>query len=385
MLWLRRSKLLDSLPGTVTWGARAITILLLAGSLLPGLAEARQGNLSELPITFPVQSPEVAAFFHEIAGPQDLASVPPEQLFLLHQDTVGQKLVGFRSFADARQELDALTSPVDMVMYNPEHWEFTPETEQQDLADTVRQFADFAHERDLGFLFAPDRRYAETHMSEVAPDVDAVMLQGQRLQHDPQTFAAWVTGMAELAHAANPEIMVFVQVGATRGTASEMYAAIETVADDIDGIAVWSMPRTLDVLQEFVSLVREGEAVSEPGPSATPDATSAESVVTEGPTALPPTEPVVAEGTAATLKPATRTPAPTQAATAAPTPQSGMTQPEDSTSLSTPSSATPAAQPAAPIPSMAWVTDVLLFLGGMGLGLVIGFLLGWSLKRGSRG
>jgi hypothetical protein len=369
----------------VAWGALALTILMLAGSLLPRGAGAQQGDLSELPITFPVQSPEVAAFFHEIAGPQDLASVPPAQLFLLHEDTVGQKLVGFRSFADAQQELDALTSPVDMVMYNPEHWEFTPESEQQDLADTVRQFADFAHERDLGFMFAPDRRYAETHLSEVAPDVDAVMLQGQRLQHDPQTFAAWVTGMAELAHAANPEIMVFVQVGATRGTASEMYAAIETVVDDIDGIAIWSMPRTLDVLQEFVALVREGEAISEPGPSATPDATAAEPVVEEGPTALPPTETIVAEAATATPKPATATPIDTQAVAATLTVQSGVTQSEGSPSPSVPPSATPAAQPAAPTPNMSWVTDVLLFVGGMGLGLVIGFLLGWSSKRGSRG
>jgi hypothetical protein len=385
MLRLPRNKIRDSLTRMVASGALVLTALLLAGSLLPCGAGATQGGLAELPITFPVQSPEVAAFFHEIAGPQDMASVPPAQLFLLHQDTVGQKLVGFRSFADAQQELDALSSPVDMIMYNPEHWEFTPESEQQDLADTVRQFADFAHDRDLGFMFAPDRRYAETYLGEVASDVDAVMLQGQRLQHDPQTFAAWVTGMAELAHAANPEIMVFVQVGATRGTATEMYDAIETVAGDIDGIAVWSMPRTLDILQEFVALVREGAPTTETGPSATPEVAPAEAVVTEGPTALPPTEPVVDEGAAATSEAATSVPVATQGVAATPTVQGSETQPETSPSPAVLPSATPAAQPSDLAPGMGWVTDVLLFVGGMGLGLVIGLLLGWSLKRGSRG
>jgi hypothetical protein len=360
-----------------------------AGWGLPAVAMGRQtDDLSQLPLSFPVQSPEVAAYFQEIARPQDIASVPPAQLFLLSQDSVGQKMVAFRSFADAQRELDTLTSPVDMVMYNPEHWELTPEDEQQDLPATVQQFAEFVHERDLGFMFAPDRRYAEEHLDQVAPDIDAVLLQGQRLQHDPQTFATWVLGLSGVAHAANPDIQVFVQVGATRGTASEMYAAIQTVAEDIDGIAVWSMPRTLHVLQEFVALVRESPPIAEVTSDTTLSITRTVSVTIETTAALPSTATAGAvpdERSTVTPVALLATPASAQGVASTPTGRSG----ESATSSPSPSpvalpSVMPREQAEPAVPNMGWVTDVLLFVGGVGFGLAIGFFLGWRLGRGSR-
>jgi hypothetical protein len=338
---------------------------------LPPVAMAQQTDLSQLPLSFPVQSPEVAAYFQEIARPQDIASFPPERLFLLSQDTVGQKMVAYRSWADAQTQLDDLTGPVDMVMYNPENWELTPEEEQQDLAATVQEFAEFVHERGLRFMFAPDRRYAELYLSQVAPDVDAVLLQGQRLQHDPQTFATWVRGMTEVAHAANPDMRVFVQVGATRGTASEMLAALQTVADDVDGIAVWSMPRTLHVLQEFVTLLRGSLPDAAVTPSAATTVAPSMPLPTESPTALPPT---------ATPPGA---PATSQDLVLSPTAQS-VASPAVGTSPSPVPlpSATPSAPAGSGAASMSWVTDILLFAGGAGLGLVMGFVLGWRLRRG---
>jgi hypothetical protein len=237
-----------------------ITLLCLIfgiASSWPAVSKAFQPNLSELPLTFPVQSPEIAEYFNQIARPQDIASFPPSAIPLLSQVTQGQKMVGFFSWSDAERELEALAGQIDMVMYNPEHWEYTPDEEQQDLPATVKRAAEFTHAHGLQFMFAPDRRFAEAHLGEVAPYADAVLLQVQRVQQDPQTLVPWVNEMASTARAGNPEIQVYVQVGATRGTASEMFAAIQSVSDDIDGIAVWSLPRTKDVLEEFVTLIRE--------------------------------------------------------------------------------------------------------------------------------
>jgi hypothetical protein len=329
---------------------------------------ALQTAQSELPISFPVQSPEVAAYFAEMARPGDIASVSPAQLFLLSQDTVGQKMVAFRSLSEAQQQLDTLTGPVDMVMYNPEHWEYTPEEEQQDLATTVQQFADLIHSQGMQFMFAPDRRYAEEYLKQVAPYIDSVLLQGQQLQHDPQTFATWVLGMADVGHSANPELQVFVQVGATRGTASEMYAAIQTVAGGIDGIAVWSLPRTLDVLQEFVTLVREGPAPAEATPTS-PVTQSTEAVLSATPEAAPPAE------SATAALPST-------------TPAALPTASPSSVAAATTVTAPPA--PAATVPPQpqttpgayeGLVTDVLLFIGGIGIGVAVGFFVGWRLRQ----
>jgi hypothetical protein len=258
-------------------------------------------------------------------------------------------------------------------MYNPEHWDLTPEEEQQDLATIVEQFAEAVHARDMLFMFAPDRQYAELHLNQVAPYLDAVMLQGQRLQHDPQTFAAWVLGMAEVAHTANPDIQVFVQVGATRGTAGEMYTAIETVAGEIDGIAVWSMPRTVDILQEFVGMLRgslppvSATAEATVSPSAVPTSTATLPAPTESPTAFPPSPTVAA----------------TQTSTPSPSMQPDVAQTEVVPSPVVTTIVPVAAQTGLGLPNGGWVTAVLLFVGGMGVGLVLGFVLGWVLKRGS--
>lgn len=352
--------------------AVALLVAALSASLLPGGVAAQQTDLSQLPISFPVHAPEVAAYFNEMARPSDSASVLPDRLFLLSQIEVGETMLAFRSWSEAESQLDSLADPVEWVMYNPEHWEFTPEDEQQDLATIVQKFAEAVHARDMKFMFTPDRQYAELYLGQVAPHVDAVMLQGQRLQHDPQTFAAWVLGMADVAHKANEDIQVYVQVGATRGTAEEMYAAIETVAGDIDGIAVWSMPRTLEILQEFVTLVR-GDL---PEATATAEATVAPSVVpSDTPTVAVPTE------TPTTLPPS---PIPTIAPTMEPSPTSQAELPpaEIAASPAVPAEAPVSQAGVVELPG-GWVTSILLFVGGMGVGLVLGFVLGWSLRRGS--
>jgi hypothetical protein len=340
---------------------------------LTAVVRAQTTDLSQLPISFPVQAPEVAAYFNEIARPGDSASIPPERLFLLSQSIEDHRMVAFRSWADAESQLDTLAESAGWIMYNPEHWDLTPEEEQQALVATVQQFAAAAHERGMRFMFAPDRQYAELYLNQVAPDVDAVMLQGQRLQHDPQTFATWILGMAEVAHSSNPDVQVFVQVGATRGTASEMYAALETVAGGIDGIAVWSMPRTLEVLQEFVTLVRGSVPAAPPTaepavtPSATPTSTATAPAPTAGPTEQPPSPPPTA----------------TLAAVASSTSSSEEAEVESTPSPVATATSLPPAGPGPAMPVGGWVTGVLLFVGGTGVGLVLGFLLGWGLRRGA--
>lgn len=347
--------------------ATLAALRLLCGIALPWSAAAMTSctNLAELPLTFPIQSPEIAAYFNQIARSQDVASFPTSAIHLLPQVTVGQKMVGFASWADAERELETLVDRIDIAMYNPEHWEYTPASEQQNLVATVQQAAGFAHVRGFRFMFAPDRRFAEAHLGEAAPYVDMVLLQGQRIQDDPQAFASWVLEMADTARTVNPEIQVYVQVGATRGTASEMFAAIQVVSNDIDGIAIWSVPRTLNILQEFVALLRENPLAVE----ATPLPTS-----TVAPATAVPTESDVA--TSASVATAVL---PSQGSVATSTP-GNMT-------VDTPS---PAAVSVSPTPSPQMEQDTQTGMGPKEValivgGVVIGLLLGLGLARRWRG
>jgi hypothetical protein len=199
----------------------------------------------------------VADYFNQIARPDDIALLLSARLFMLPSINAGRVRVGFASWAEAEQQLDGLIDQIDFVTYNPEHWAQTPEEERSNLVATVERAAEFAHSRNMQLMVSPDRRFARESLGEIAKHADLIGLQGQRLQDDPAVFEAWARELIQIARASNPDVLIFVQVGATQGTASEMMAAIRTIEGDIDGISIWSAPSTLPILVEFVSLLRQ--------------------------------------------------------------------------------------------------------------------------------
>ncbi len=244
----------------------AVVLFLGGGTLLPGYAYSVVqpdpiSDLSTLPITFPAQSSELISYFNDIARPDDIVSFPMQFLSMLPEIKAGQTMVAFASWQEAEEIIHSIQTEIDWVLYNPEHWEHTPAAEQQNLPATVQNAAQFTHNNGLHFFLAPNRRFIDETLEEIAPHADALLLQGQRLQDDPEFFAAWMSEKIEVARSANPDLLIYVQVGANRGTPEVMLRAIQTVADQIDGIAIWSQPRTLGNLQAFIDLLRTGSQV----------------------------------------------------------------------------------------------------------------------------
>ena len=217
--------------------------------------------LSTLPLTFPAQSSELIEYFNDIARPNDIVSLPKQFLPILSEIKAGQTMVAFASWEEAEAIIPSIQTEIEWVLYNPEHWDHTPTSEQQNLPATVQNAAQFLHDRGLLLFLAPNRRFIDEALEDIAPLADALLLQGQRLQDDPDFFASWITEKIEVARTANPNILIYVQVGANRGTPEVMLHAIQTVADQIDGIAIWSQPRTLENLQAFINLLRPDSQV----------------------------------------------------------------------------------------------------------------------------
>jgi hypothetical protein len=213
-------------------------------------------NLSRLPIAFPAQSTEITTYFNDIARPEDFVAIPPNFLQLLPNIKTGQPIVSFASWEAAVKVIPQLSTQFEWVLYDPEHWANTPDSEQQNLPTTVQNAAAFLHARNLRLFIAPDRKFADEYLDVLAPSTDALLLQGQRLQNNPDIFASWILEKIKIARTNNPKILIYVQVGANQGTPEEMMRAIQTVSDQIDGIAIWSTPSTLDTLKSFISLLR---------------------------------------------------------------------------------------------------------------------------------
>jgi hypothetical protein len=212
---------------------------------------------------------EAVNYFNSIARPDDIAAIVPSALRAIPDITKGRKMAVFASWAQAEQQLPDLAGQIDLVAYDSEHWANTPAAEQNNLVQVIQQAAEMAHSHQLEFVWIPDRSYAQQYIQQAAPYVDMIGLQAQKLQADPQAFKNWVEEMITLAKAANPQVKILVQVGATQGPADQMLSALQTVESDIDVIGIWTLPRTFGEVQNLVALVRQPNEPAQISPSPT--------------------------------------------------------------------------------------------------------------------
>jgi hypothetical protein len=214
-------------------------------------------HLADVSIGMPIESIQSATYFNQIARPTDLALVSARGATrILPSLTTGQRSVVWASWADAESQFPTIPAGITIIGYNPEHWAQTPPDEQQDLPATVKHASEFAHAHGMRLLVAPDLRFDQESLGQIAPYVDVIALQGQRLQDNPTTFATTVKGMIRMARAANPKILVYVQVGAPRGSAAQMLEALRGLEGDVDGVVIWTTQQTLTTLQDLVSQLR---------------------------------------------------------------------------------------------------------------------------------
>jgi hypothetical protein len=116
------------------------------------------------------------------------------------------------------------------------------------------------HAKGMKLILTPDRQFDRQYLSQLAPLADIVVLQGQRIESNPQDFHNQLQPLISAAKAANPKIKVYVTVGTENGaTVAVMQTALNTVSPGIDGIGVFSMPdqASRSTLKQFVSDIRK--------------------------------------------------------------------------------------------------------------------------------
>ena len=311
---------------SMTFSSRFFVILVVSVGLFScapvpqGVAQVQtpppQKALADLWIDLSMGEPLVD-WFNATARPDDIARAEhPSLITVMDEISAGQRLVVFKSAADAREAMPVLADRMDILGYNLEHGPANPAEEQADPIAGVKVMQELAHQYGLKLAMGPDRDFALEYGAALAPYVDMFVLQVQRVQTDPETVRAFVVPLVEELRKANPEIQISVQVR-TEGDVEQIADLLESLLGSIDGVSILTSPETVDIAKDLVGELRS-RTVPPALPTPTQDGSSIQELVPRALAAELPTPTVEMRTTArveATPLPVT----PKPSATVAPT------------------------------------------------------------------
>jgi hypothetical protein len=167
---------------------------------------------------------------------------------------------GFENWQAGQPLLDQLQGKVSYVAYDIEHWQNTPQSEQDNIVGTAQNMSQVLHARGMKYILVPDRQFDRQYMAQLAPYADIIVLQGQRIEANPQDFHDQLLPLIQAAKTANPNVKVYASVGTANGaTSASMQAALNTLSAVIDGVGIFSFgdQASINTLQQFVSDTRK--------------------------------------------------------------------------------------------------------------------------------
>lgn len=129
------------------------------------------------------------------------------------------------------RRIPQLPYAVDMIYYDPEHWEQTPAEEQQRVPETLSGVAKRIRQAGYRAGFAPDRRFTLELYQEINwADVDLFVFQAQRVvrtQADLPVFHEMLNRVASFIHEHNPRTEIYVQLAFRFAEPTVMRQAID--------------------------------------------------------------------------------------------------------------------------------------------------------------
>jgi len=200
--------------------------------------------------------PPLLEWFNEVARPDDIARVERvEEIDLLDDVNVGQKLVVFKSAAEAERLMPTIANQVDIIGYNLEQGLANPADEQADPVGSARRMQALAQRYDLKLAFGPDHDFALSHGVAVAPYVDIFVLQVQRVQTEPDTVRDFVLPLVSQLRQANRQLEISVQIR-TEGDVERLVDLIDSMKTSLDGVSVLTSPETVETARALITALQ---------------------------------------------------------------------------------------------------------------------------------
>jgi hypothetical protein len=163
--------------------------------------------------------------------------------------------VDFRSYALMQQAFAGGTIPagVKVVMYDNEHWQYTPVDEQEDPAKYEQLAAVLIHSHGMKYLATPaadlaaflDKGHHQTEFQaylavdlagQAAKYADILNIQAQGDETIASSYAGFLKSAIAQARAVNPKIVIYAGISTARSTdPNAMFNAVQATEGDVTG------------------------------------------------------------------------------------------------------------------------------------------------------
>lgn len=159
-----------------------------------------------------------------------------------------------RSLAEIRNGVDGLTSRISEILYDPEHWSYTPLTEQLNVGASTRQAASMAHAAGRQLIVAPATNLAQVSapgtsaassfiqtddLAKVAASANMVEIQAQGLERNTSRYAAYIAQAVSQIRSANASATIYAGLSTNPSggpvTASELISAVQATSSEVTG------------------------------------------------------------------------------------------------------------------------------------------------------
>jgi hypothetical protein len=151
------------------------------------------------------------------------------------------------------QSLDNITDAIninrqydlDMIVYDIEHWEKTPESEQADPSRSISKVAGIVHEAGYRYGVTPDAVMLMDNYKKINwTEIDFLGMQLQRFSQNVTEYSSIAKEISSFVRCKNPNIEIFTQVSFRFTDANDMIKVIESVKGIVDGFIITYNPNT---------------------------------------------------------------------------------------------------------------------------------------------
>jgi hypothetical protein len=163
--------------------------------------------------------------------------------------------VDTRSLAEIRADLlGGLPPRISMILYDPEHWQFTPLSEQLAPGAAARTAASLARAGGRQLIVAPATNLAQVtapgastasafiqtdDLGKMAPSANWVEIQAQGLERDPERYASYVRQAVSQIRSASSAAIIYAGLSTNPSdppvTAAELIADVRLTSAEVTG------------------------------------------------------------------------------------------------------------------------------------------------------